>query len=335
MLRFASRRNVSSGRLLHNPVTLHALTSVVVRISIVSRLVQSIAKELDNGRSCPAEIAMVAKVAGTAFSNDTASDLMQLLGGRGYMENNLAPQLLRDARALSIGEGPNEALTMHIGRSEVQTHRVSQYLREPLAAPRLAETLQATTLDLVARCRSSSRLPDGPARRNGPSRWLVNWRLMHCCWLVWVRAPANRRLRRSPVKHWTNRVCGCRRGLTRRCSGSPRAPLRRPRYSLSMRSRRLSAITRNRLGTWPRALPGKTNRLTRCLSRFSITIEATMPANGLTIILCTQTALTAQSNAELLNRSSTSRPNKSAPNFGPFCDSRFVDAEVGVSTTLF
>ena len=129
MLRFASRRNVSSGRLLHNPVTLHALTSVVARISIVSRLVQSIAKELDNGRSCPAEIAMVAKVAGTAFSNDTASDLMQLLGGRGYMENNLAPQLLRDARPLSIGEGPNEALTMHIGRSEVQTHRVSQYLR--------------------------------------------------------------------------------------------------------------------------------------------------------------------------------------------------------------
>jgi hypothetical protein len=40
---------------------------------------------------------------------------MQLLGGRGYIEPSLVPQLLRDARLIRIFEGPTEALTMALG----------------------------------------------------------------------------------------------------------------------------------------------------------------------------------------------------------------------------
>ena len=38
-----------------------------------------------------------------------------MLGGRGYIENNIAPQLLRDARILRIFEGPTETLSMFFG----------------------------------------------------------------------------------------------------------------------------------------------------------------------------------------------------------------------------
>jgi len=60
---------------------------------------------------------MVLKLQATQDLNFAADLLMQLLGGRGYMENNLAPQILRDARALSIGEGANESMVAAIGRS--------------------------------------------------------------------------------------------------------------------------------------------------------------------------------------------------------------------------
>ncbi len=53
---------------------------------------------------------------------------MQLLGGRGYMENNLAPQILRDARVFSVGEGPNEPLTIQVGRKARHTDAIGSYL---------------------------------------------------------------------------------------------------------------------------------------------------------------------------------------------------------------
>lgn len=44
---------------------------------------------------------------------------MQSLGGRGYIETNLAPQMMRDARVLRIFEGPTEVLAMHLGARTV------------------------------------------------------------------------------------------------------------------------------------------------------------------------------------------------------------------------
>ncbi|MGD1922458.1 MAG: phosphopantetheine-binding protein, partial [Pleurocapsa sp.] len=44
-----------------------------------------------------------------------ADSLVQFLGGRGYVESNLAPQRLRDARVLRIFEGPTETLNMFLG----------------------------------------------------------------------------------------------------------------------------------------------------------------------------------------------------------------------------
>src|SRR5262249_44262560 len=72
------------------------------------------------------------KILATDTLNSGADLLMQLLGGRGYMENNLAPQIFRDARVLSIGEGPNEALAARIGRNFRQDDRVPGFFKEQL-----------------------------------------------------------------------------------------------------------------------------------------------------------------------------------------------------------
>lgn len=128
ILRYASRRRIDTGLLLDNAQTLAKVTELVHRISLDSALVDACAERLDRGGEIVPEGSMALKVSATDSLNFAADLLMQILGGRGYMENNLAPQILRDARLLSIGEGPNESLLAAIGRSVRLTDAVTASL---------------------------------------------------------------------------------------------------------------------------------------------------------------------------------------------------------------
>src|SRR5262249_21885211 len=123
---------VASGQLLANPVVLSTLGELAALIDGISALKDQIADRLDSGKPVPAEIPMAAKVLGSDALNWAAGQLMQLLGGRGYMGNKIAPQMLRDARVLSVGEGPNEPLTIQVGRKARHTGAISSYLSEDL-----------------------------------------------------------------------------------------------------------------------------------------------------------------------------------------------------------
>jgi acyl-CoA synthetase (AMP-forming)/AMP-acid ligase II/alkylation response protein AidB-like acyl-CoA dehydrogenase/acyl carrier protein len=117
MVRYASRRQIATGRLLDNPVTLVRLGELTAAIQALECLVQVVAAALDQGRRVPSELFAACKTAGPELLWQAADDLVQLLGGRGYLENNAAPQILRDARVFRIFEGPTEALRMHLGSS--------------------------------------------------------------------------------------------------------------------------------------------------------------------------------------------------------------------------
>jgi len=143
MLRYAGRRTVASGRLLDNPVTLARISDLTAAITVMESTITLLTQRLDAGHSLPREVAMLTKIAGSEFLWRAADDLVQLLGGRGYMETNLAPQLLRDARVLRIGEGPNESLNIFVGRSVVHTESLQQFLRAALAASALTNQLNA------------------------------------------------------------------------------------------------------------------------------------------------------------------------------------------------
>ena len=77
---------------------------------------------------------------------------MQFLGGRGYMENNLASQILRDARLYSVGEGPNEPLTTQVGRKARLTDAIDAYLRDDPAGCEPANLLSASVSEVADRC---------------------------------------------------------------------------------------------------------------------------------------------------------------------------------------
>ena len=156
MLGYASARTVSTGRLLDNPVTLtrlHALTSAVFA---TEALVYRVAGLLDAGATVPPEVFMAVKVTAPELLGRTVDDLVQLVGGRAYIEPNLIPQLLRDARLIRIFEGPTETLTMalgaHLTRDAVT---VLEFIEKQFHAPVVAERLRR----LIETCKADGHAP--------------------------------------------------------------------------------------------------------------------------------------------------------------------------------
>lgn len=160
-LRFARRRDIETGKLLDNPQTTARMSAVVHRLALERELLTRCAALRDEGREVPPEVGMMLKVLTTDTLMEAADLHMQLLGARGYMENNLAPQLFRDARMLTIGEGANESLLPAVGRAARFKDVIADFLRtlhpgEELptrleevgerlaAAPRLADETDAS-----------------------------------------------------------------------------------------------------------------------------------------------------------------------------------------------
>lgn len=115
MLRYAERRDIATGRLRDNPVLRHRIGELGAATAAVEGLVMYIADALDQGESVALDAYVVCKTAGPEWFWRAADDLVQFLGGRGYIETNIAPQLLRDARVTRILEGPTEPLLMFLG----------------------------------------------------------------------------------------------------------------------------------------------------------------------------------------------------------------------------
>jgi alkylation response protein AidB-like acyl-CoA dehydrogenase/3-oxoacyl-(acyl-carrier-protein) synthase/acyl carrier protein len=142
MLRYSQRRSISTGRLLDNPVTKVRLSNLTNAITALETLTFAIADLLDLGCDVPEEIYTACKTSGPELLWQAADTLIQLLGGRGYIETNIAPQILRDARLLRIFEGPTETLNMFLGsRILNKGEELKQFLSESLFAPEIAQRL--------------------------------------------------------------------------------------------------------------------------------------------------------------------------------------------------
>ncbi|MEM8603494.1 MAG: AMP-binding protein, partial [Cyanobacteria bacterium P01_H01_bin.121] len=152
MLRYGSRRTIATGQLLNNPAVLLQLTDVNAKITALETLVDLMATHLDQGHALPTEIYAACKILGPEFYWQTADALMQCLGGRGYIETNLAPQILRDARILRIFEGPTETLAMYLGgRVLDQPATLRHFLGEQLEQGAIATQLFEQAEQILAR----------------------------------------------------------------------------------------------------------------------------------------------------------------------------------------
>ncbi len=142
MLRYATRRTISSGRLLDNPVTLARLSELTAAIPALEALIYGIAERVDAGSPVPEEAFDACKTIAPELMWRAVDDLVQLLGGRGYIETNEATQILRDTRLFRIFEGPTETLNMHLGaRVMNQGEFLNSFLERDLSAPDIASSL--------------------------------------------------------------------------------------------------------------------------------------------------------------------------------------------------
>ena len=163
MLRYASRRSIATGKLLESPITLARFDHLTGATVALSSLLKCITTALDQKVAVPREMAVIAKITGADYLWEAADSLVQMLGGRGYMETNLAPQILRDARVLRIGEGPNESLKIFLGKSITHTDKLGEFLTKVLEAPEIALQLHSTAQSINQRCLQSNLWGDRSA----------------------------------------------------------------------------------------------------------------------------------------------------------------------------
>ncbi len=151
MHRYAQRRHVSTGRLLDNPLTRLRLSEHIAKISAAKALIHTTATLLDGSEAVPEELYTTCKIIVPEMLGQIVDDAMQLLGGRGYMENNPVAQIFRDARGIRIFEGPTETLTMHLGARVVkQGEALQTLLCNQFNAPDLAERLQSVAAAITS-----------------------------------------------------------------------------------------------------------------------------------------------------------------------------------------
>ncbi len=153
MQRYASRRAIATGILLDNPVTLARLSNLTAATTAAETFVNTVANFLDAGKLVPEEAFVVCKTSAPEFLGQAADQAVQLLGGRGYIETNMVPQIFRDARLFRIFEGPTETLNMHLGSSVMhESQPLFTFLAEGLQASAIANRLRDIAAQIKHRC---------------------------------------------------------------------------------------------------------------------------------------------------------------------------------------
>ncbi|MEN9867281.1 MAG: hypothetical protein RL748_2871, partial [Pseudomonadota bacterium] len=156
MTRFAQRRDVATGRLLDNPVSIMRLSQLHAAIHAVQAMLRCIGSLLDQGEAIPAEIYAACKTSAPEFLWHGIDQAMQMLGGRGYTENNVLPQMMRDLRLFRIFEGPTEALNLFIGsRVMGDSKSMMNFVASALGAAHEVQamtTLSNEVLERATRC---------------------------------------------------------------------------------------------------------------------------------------------------------------------------------------
>ncbi|PSB03926.1 AMP-binding protein [Merismopedia glauca] len=169
MHRYGSNRTIATGRLLDNPVTLCRMNELGNAIATVDTLVSTVTGLMDAGVEVPEEALVACKTSAPEFFWKGVDNLVQLLGGRGYVESNLVPQMFRDARLFRIFEGPTETLNMHLGSSVVHNSEpLFRFLSQTLGMPQIADNLRNAGAQIKERCLSS---PSAVGETSSALRW--------------------------------------------------------------------------------------------------------------------------------------------------------------------
>ncbi|MER5936589.1 acyl-CoA dehydrogenase family protein [Streptomyces sp. NPDC001928] len=141
--RFADRRRTGGTTLRERAWVRLWLAETIARTDILHAMVYDLCGRLDTGQAVEIEPIIGAKVLGSEWATEAADRLMQLMGGRGYDEANIAARMYRDVRVYRTFEGPSEALCDFLGRRALRQPAKVQEALTRCCGPDLAERFSA------------------------------------------------------------------------------------------------------------------------------------------------------------------------------------------------
>jgi alkylation response protein AidB-like acyl-CoA dehydrogenase len=128
---YAKNRKVSTGLLINNSYSTSVLSEILEKSEQISQFLNAIAPMLDTEETVNEFVSLAAKIVVPEILWTSLDQCLQMLGARGYTENNLIARMLRDARVMRIFEGPTEALASHLGRYYLlQPEKIFNFLEE-------------------------------------------------------------------------------------------------------------------------------------------------------------------------------------------------------------
>lgn len=204
MLRFADRRkNVSSGRLLDNPVSMMRISVLTAKAQALENLVHFISNSLDENIEMPEEFLITAKVSGSEFLWDAVDAASQMLGGRGYLDNNEIAKIMRDARVGRIFEGPTETMMYYMGsRFMLDSSRLLDFIKVQLDAESIAQSMVDARDAVSSRCKAMQAPYNGMRKLHLANSLLgevVHWGILAAVSRDAEKVPLNNGGR---VSHW-------------------------------------------------------------------------------------------------------------------------------------
>ena len=216
MVRYAGRRQIASGRLLDNVVSRDRLTALLVETVALEELVTSFSAWLDGGLEVPPEVYAAVKSLSAETAHRGVDSLVQMLGGRGYIETNLVPQMMRDVRLLRIFEGPSETMLMFVGsRVAAGSETLRSFLRDELGAGKLVELLDEAVGELT---RAGIEVQRRAALLGELGSWVV--------WRAVLDARASEHPLATRARAWIDeRLAAARQAIVNTAAGATAEPL--------------------------------------------------------------------------------------------------------------
>lgn len=143
MHRYAERRNIMTGKLSKNPLTLHRTYEMIRMIEVSEDFMNMMAQWMDDERPIPEVLFLICKTSLSEFLWKSLDYCVQMLGGRGYTESNPISQMFRDARVFRIGEGATEMTNMYVGNAVCNNYNhIETFMISTLVAPTVSDKLK-------------------------------------------------------------------------------------------------------------------------------------------------------------------------------------------------
>ncbi|CAH0223372.1 acyl-CoA dehydrogenase family protein [Pseudomonas mediterranea] len=147
MMRYSTRRSLGSHRLWDHQHTQRVVDDALCAATAIGGWVDDLALRLDQGLpEAPPQVLAAVKWMASEMLGEVSDAALQMLGARGYCDNNPIGRLWRDARITRLFEGPSETLATFIGqRVQEQPVATLDYLEQTtpgkIAAQRLRQWL--------------------------------------------------------------------------------------------------------------------------------------------------------------------------------------------------